>query len=401
MAKAEVKPSLVIVLAILAMVGPFTADMYLPTFPEIATDFGASSAHVQLTLSLFMLGMGVGQLWWGPYSDAIGRRRPLIISTAAFVVISLLAALAPNMFMFILLRFLQGFVGSAGIVIGRAIARDLTTGKELAQMLSVLGVIMGIAPVLAPVIGGLVADTLGWKGIMLVLTGLGVIMAVGTLKFVSESRPPAQRTALSFASYKEALSVVGKDRAFIGLTISGVAAFGSLFAYVSGSSFVLQNEYHISTTHYSLFIGCNALGLLAGGITNSILVSRVSPAKILQYCVVHVPVVNLVSLAVVLAVPNPSPVLWQALIFISTCVTPIIIANTTTLALGPHGKYAGMASAVMGAGQFLMASTVAVLVAVTGNPSSLSVAVVMVIVAIISVLAFWTIVPKRTRTATD
>lgn len=394
-ATPKVKPSLVIVLAILAMVGPFTADMYLPTFPGISRDFNASSASVQLTLSLFTVGMGIGQLWWGPFSDAIGRRGPLVFSTIAFIVVSLLAAMAPNILLFTLLRFLQGFIGSAGVVIGRAIARDLRTGRQLAQLLSVLGMIMGIAPVVAPVIGGLVAKSWGWHGVMLFLMCLGIVMAAGTLLYVRESRPVQARTVMSLVGYKQALGEVCRDRAFVGYTIAMVFAFGALFAYVSGSSFVLQAEYGLSPSQYSLFIGANALGLLTGGVSNSVLVKRISPAKILRYCIAHITVLNLITLTVVLLAGKPHPVVWQALVLLSTFVTPMIIANATTLALSPHGKYAGMASAVMGAAQFIVAGVVTVLVALGGNPTSSSVALVMASVAVISAVAFVTIVPRH------
>lgn len=384
MPQRVVTPMLVVALAILSMVGPISTDMYLSGFPVMQDDLHTSAGTIQLTLSFFMAGMAIGQLVWGPLSDSLGRRLPLVVAVTAFVVASVLAALSTNVWVLIVMRLFQGFTGSAGVVISRAVARDLASGVRLAKLYGMIGIVMGIAPIAAPVAGGLLMGSIGWRGILTCVAGVAVIMALFAYAVVPESLEPSQRVAGGLRAMGRSLVTVVSDVPFLGYTAAAIFAFGTVFAYISSSSVVLQEVYGLTTVQFTLCFALNAAGMMAMGLLNVRLVERVRSQKLLAIALI-VLVAGSVVLFVLCHMVARIP-LWVliGLVFVTTTVNPLIMANTSTLGLGRHGHNAGMASALMGALQFAVAGIVSPMVTVTGEVSIQSMASVMAVTSLLA-----------------
>ncbi len=387
MREPRVTTLLVTSLSILAMVGPVATDMYTPGFPGMADDLATDPGSIQLTLALFMAGMAVGQLFWGPLSDTVGRRGPLAIAASGFVVSSALVACVPDVRLLIALRFIQGFAGTAGVVIGRAIARDLTDGAALARLLSIIGVVMGISPIAAPVLGGLLIDSIGWRGVMWVVTGIAVLMALIAYFVIPESLRPELRVAGGPRSFLETLGSVVRDVPFLGYTAIGMFTFGTAFAYISGSSAVLQEVYGLTPLQFSLCFAVNAAGMTAMGVLNARLVGRFGPDRMLLVGLAIM--VGGAVLLAALALAAAHPPLWSVLVLVlvTTSVMPLIVANSSSLGLSRHAKGAGMAAAFMGALQYGMAGLVSPMVTVTGQASVQSVIAVMTVCSLLAAAA--------------
>jgi DHA1 family bicyclomycin/chloramphenicol resistance-like MFS transporter len=364
--------------------------MYLPSFPLVTRDLGASSSQVQLTLTAFMVGMAAGQLLWGPASDRFGRRRPLLWAVVLFMVSSALAPLSPTVWALVAARAVQGFTGSAGVVIGRAVARDLASGPALARVFSLLGVIGGLAPVVAPVVGGLLVGPAGWRGILWCITVLGAAMLLAVLVAVRETLPVGARSPSGLGHVKSHIAQVAGDRRFLGFAAAQAFSFGAVFAFISASSFVLQVQYGLSSTTYSLVFAANSLMIIVGGIANARLVGRVAPARLLRIALLAATGGNLALFGATLAWGQPPLAVFQGLVMIVSLMGPPIMANTTALGLARHGgSTAGMASAVMGAIQSAGAGLISPLVSVGGDPTAGSLALVMVSSSVLATGSYW------------
>nr|WP_269453807.1 multidrug effflux MFS transporter [Pseudoclavibacter sp. 13-3] len=381
-------------LGLLSTVAPLATDMYLPGFPLVSGDLQTSQASVQLTLSLFMLGMGGGQLFWGPASDMLGRRRPLLVAGLLFVVSSLFATMSPSIVWLCIWRFLQGFSGCAGVVIGRAIARDVSRGVQLARLFGFIGIVNGLAPVLAPVAGGLLIPHIGWRGVLWVLTGVAVLMLFASAFVLGESLPATGRVSGGVRELGSTLRTVARDRSFIGFTLMQVFAFGVLFTWISSSSVVLQLVYGLDERQFSFCMAVFAVGTLLAGVLNTRLVRRVGMWRMLTTAVVF-EAICAIALFVVVASPvamkdaaaaSSAPALWTLLVLVSLAGAPfpVIIANSTALGLGRQRRGAGIASALMGASQYALAAAVTPMVTITGRVSLDTVVTVMLVCALVS-----------------
>ncbi|HHW50932.1 MAG TPA: multidrug effflux MFS transporter [Pseudoclavibacter sp.] len=378
MTRPHTSPLLIAALAVLAMVGPVATDMYMPGFPQMQEDFHTSSGTIQLTITSFMIGMAVGQLFWGPLSDRVGRRRPLLVAATLLVIASAAAAVSWTIWMLILARFVQGFAGSAGVVIGRAVARDVASGKELARLFSMIGVVMGLAPILAPILGGMLDGVIGWKGVLWCIFGISVVMLACAWFVIPESLPQQERTAGGIAPLWQDVRIVFADLPFLGYTASSIFSFGVVFAFISSSSYIYQDGYGLSSMMYTLFFSMNAVGTLIVGLLNTRLV-QVFPERSLLFT-------SLLSISAGSVVILTLSLLWDALpmgvftvvVLLTTCTNPIVMSTTSTLGLSRHKRAAGMASAVMGTLQFAVAGAVAPLVTLSGQASPLSMSTVMV-----------------------
>lgn len=388
---SRITPLLLVVLALLGMVAPIATDMYLPAFPEVAADLDASAAQVQLTLTAFMLGMAAGQLFWGPVSDRFGRYRPLLVASVVLVAASVVAPLSTGIWMLVVGRFMQGFAGSAGAVIGRAMARDLASGVALAKVFGLLAMIGGLAPILAPVLGGLLVTSVGWQGIMWVIASTSVVILASVVVVVPESLPADRRTPAGLAQVGRSVTSVLGDRAFVGYTLCMILAFGVLFSFISGSSFVLQDQYGLSSSQYSLVFALNATAMVVGGALNTRFVGRLSAQSLLRIGVTALVASTGLLAAVTAVVQQPPQWLFQLLVVVASMSTAPIMANATTLGLSRHGASAGMASAVMGAAQSAAAAAVSPLVSIGGEATALSMAVVMVGCGALSAVAYLTL----------
>ena len=260
---------------------PLAVDMYLPGWPDVQRTLDTSASAVQLTLTTFLLGLAAGQLVAGPLSDRVGRRLPLLTGIAGFVVASVACALAPTIGALIVLRFVQGFAGGAGISVSRAIVRDLGDGELAARNFSLLILVNNLGPIVAPVVGGQLLHVTDWRGIFVVLAGAAAVLLAVAFRTVPETLKTGARTVGGLGAMGAALREVGRDRVFLGYAISSGFVFAALLAYIAGSSFVLQDIYGLSPQAFSLFFAANGLGLVAMTHVNGRLIGRLSPHALL------------------------------------------------------------------------------------------------------------------------
>jgi DHA1 family bicyclomycin/chloramphenicol resistance-like MFS transporter len=357
---------LALMLGAFVALGPLTIDMYLPALPEIRRQLETTSATVQLTLTGTLVGLALGQLVIGPLSDAFGRKRPLLAGAALHVVASLLVLVAPGIGALGVLRVLQGVGTAAASVVALAIVRDLFEGRAAATMLSRLFLVMGVAPVLAPTLGGEVLRFTSWRGVFAVLALYGVIVLVVGSLALRETLPAERRRSFGVASTLRTYRMLLRDRTYVGLILSAGLTMAALFAYVSGSSFVYQREFGLDEQQFGLLFGAGAVWLIAATQLNPVLLRRWSPATILVSATVGGTAAGAVLLAIAatgtgglfgVAVP-----LWAVLF-----ATGLALPNGPALALSGYGESAGSAAALLGAVQFGVGAAVSPLVGVLGN----------------------------------
>ncbi|MGE2728048.1 multidrug effflux MFS transporter [Mycolicibacterium vaccae] len=376
--KHPVAPSipLVIVLTLLTAVTPFAVDMYMSAFPQMAVEFGATAAAVQLTLTAFLIGLAVGQLVIGQLSDRLGRRRPLLIGVVACLLASVACAWSPSIEILVAARFVQGFAGAAGVVIARAVITDLTEGVRAVQLYSVMMVIGVLAPVVAPVLGGFVVTELGWRAVFLALAGMNLLMLVGALVLAKESLPEhARRPAGAKAFLDSARSVLG-NRRFLGYALTLGCAAAAMFSYISASPFVLQNIIGLSPRTYSLTFGACALAVAASGVLSARLVRSIAPRRLL---IGGVTAMVTVATAMLLNVTVGGVIPWLTIALMACFMGTIgfIFANATALAIAEVRHAAGTGSAVLGFLQYGLGAAASPLVGLAGPDSAVPMAMVM------------------------
>ncbi len=367
-------------LALLSATAPFATDMYLPVMPEIVSDLGTTRAMVQLTISGFFVGMGVGQLVMGPLSDAIGRKRLLVVGAFLALLASVLAAMAPTASVLVVARVLQGLGGGACVVLSRAVVPDLVHGAAAAKAYSLLMALQGIAPAVAPVLGGILAEPLGWRGIFWVLAGLHAVQLVLAIAIVPETAGGRSRDGLLRTVAGNYWAVLTNARVW-GYLVTMAFGFCSMFCYISASAFVVQDQWGFSPLGYSMVFGVNSVGLFAATLINSRAMDSVSPAVMLRTGVTGVFACGvLLLLSVMLGAP-----VWVCLIVLFACVAPtgFIMGNATALATGLMRPRAGSVSAIMGFGQSMLASAISPLMG-WGSNAALTMAIGMVCCSFIS-----------------
>lgn len=376
---------LIATLTLLAAVAPLAIDMYLPAFPQMAAEFDTSASAIQLTLTAFLIGLALGQLVIGPLSDRYGRRPLLLAGTLVTALFSAACALAPTIEVLAGARFVQGFAGAAGIVLGRAVISDRAQGAAAAKLFGLLIVVNAIAPIIAPLLGGAIVAGSGWRGVFWALAALSVLMFVCVLTMVPESHPKERRTTGGAAATLRDARTVLRNRRYVGYTLAYAFAFGVMFAYISASPFVLQDVHGLSTTWYSLAFTANALGLVLFSIANGGLVARFGDRATLR-----IGLVLLVSVSALMLVNSlVGPALWAtlALLWCSMGSLGLVIANATTLALGQARRAAGTGSAILGALQFLLAAVISPLVGIGGEHTAVPMAIAMVVSAVVALAA--------------
>ncbi|MGW0505031.1 multidrug effflux MFS transporter [Micromonospora sp. NPDC003241] len=366
---------LILVLGSLIAVGPLTIDMYLPALPAIAEDLATSSAAVQLTLTGTLVGLALGQLLIGPLSDAVGRRKPLIAGTALHIVASVLCALAPNVAVLGALRVVQGLGAAAAAVIAMAVVRDLFSGRAFAQVLSRLLLVMGAAPVLAPTLGSELLRWTRWQGVFAALAVFGVLLMLVAVFGLRETLPPARRQRGGVIPTARLYRSLLRDRPYVGLVLVAGLAMSSIFAYVSGSSFVLQEQYGLDEQQFGFAFGAGAIGLIAATQANVRLLRRYSPQRILAGALLVGTVAGLVLLGLAATGLGGLPALLAAL-WVVLAAAGLALPNAPAVALTRHGEAAGTASALLGAVQFGVGAVAAPMVGVLGN-GALAMAVVV------------------------
>ncbi len=368
-------PALLLTLALLAAFGPIATDLYLPGLPAMAGDLGADASGVQLTLTTFLAGLAFGQLVMGPISDRRGRRTPLLISAVVCVLAGIVAALAPNLTVLIAARLVQGLAGAGGLVIGRAVIADLVTGRAAARALTLMLTVGGVAPVLAPTIGGVLAGPVGWRGMLWTVTALCVAMLLAVFFVLPETRPPEARRA-GAGGYRAVL----RSRGYWADTAVFACSFAMMMAYISASPFVYQRVIGLSEVTYGLAFGVNACGLIAAGTLASKLVERVDPRRIVAAALGLEVLATASLLALVLA--GAPAWAYTIPIFFAVSGNGGVMGPSAALAMGRVREVAGTGSALLGFSQFALGALVSPLVGLGGDDSALAPAVVMVSAAL-------------------
>lgn len=361
------------VLALLSAIAPLATDMYLPGLPSMAESLDTSAASVQLTLTTFMAGLGIGQLVIGPLSDGMGRRTLLLAGTILCAVSGVLCAIAPNIGVLIAARLLQGFSGGAGIVLARAVIADRAKGDAAARLFSVMMIIGGVAPVIAPLLGGALLGPVGWRGIFWVLAAASVVMLMGVLTLVPETLPAERRHGGGLTALVGNLRYVVTNRTYLGYAFTFAFGFGALFSYISASPFVVQDVLGLSPGQFSIVFAINSLGIVTGSIVNTKLIGTFEARRLLTF---GVSLLVTAGLLLVLATTIGGSHIWLVLPLMFAVVASIgfIMGNATALAQGQVSEAAGTGSALMGACQFGLAALVSPLVGIGGPDTAVPMA---------------------------
>ncbi|WP_327323239.1 multidrug effflux MFS transporter [Streptomyces sp. NBC_01210] len=379
-----------LVLGGLTALPPLSMDMYLPALPAVTESLRAPAATVQLTLTACLAGMALGQLVVGPMSDRWGRRRPLLIGMIVYVVATAICALAPTVELLTGFRLLQGLAGAAGIVIARAVVRDLYDGVEMARFFSTLMLISGVAPIIAPLIGGQVLRITDWRGVFVVLTAIGILLTLLAVKWLHETLPQEKRHSGGVGQALRTMRGLLADRVFTGYMLTGGLAFAALFAYISASPFVVQEIYGASPQTFSLLFGVNSVGLIiVGQINGKVLVGRISLDKALGF---GLAVITLAATALLLMTSGVFgkvglfPV--ASGLFVLMSAMGLAMPNTNALALMRTPHAAGSASALIGTASFLIGAVASPLVGIAGEATAVPMAVVQLASALAALGCF-------------
>ncbi|QGH69435.1 multidrug effflux MFS transporter [Pseudactinotalea sp. HY158] len=388
-----------LLLGMMTALGPATVDMYLPALPQLESEFLTSTASVQATLTGSLLGMACGQLLMGPLSDTIGRRRPLLAGVGVHVLSSLAMIGAPTIGVLMALRVLQGFGAASGAIIALAIVRDLFVGRGASTMLSRLVLVTGIAPVLAPAVGGFMLSFTGWRGIFLVLAAVSLVVIVLCGLALPETLPPERRIPAAPRAMASTVGILVRDRIYVGALLTQALMFAASFSYVSGMSFILQDGYGLSPGEFGYLFSAGTFGMIAMSQVNPILLRRFSPGHVLVIGLAGVVAMGatmtaLTSLEIAdmwgLIVP-----LWAALAF-QQLITP----NAQTIALAHHGHRAGTAAAFLTASTSVAGALAAPLLGFVGT-TAVTLAVVMLGFYVLSATATATLVRRSGIRASD
>jgi MFS transporter, DHA1 family, multidrug resistance protein len=388
----------VLVLGALTALGPFTIDLYLPSLPDVQREFAVGTSLVQLTLSATTVGFALGQLLVGPWSDAVGRRVPLIAATGMHVVASILVALSPSIEWLIAFRLLQGFGAAAGGVVAVATVRDLFGGYPLVKMLSRLALVSGLAPVIAPLAGSALLLVFPWRGIFWVLAAYGLLVVAAAIVFIVETLPAHHRKSGRVGAAARYRALFG-DRQFVGVAIVSGMVFSGLFAYLTTTPFLFQDHFRFTAQQYGLLFAVNSVGVIIGVQAGSRLARLIGPQWILALAggglLLTAIIIVLDSLfgAGVWGILVP---LWFFLTFCAFCF-PCVQA----LALANHGGEAGTAASVLGAANFGIAGLISPLIGLFSVSNAIGMGVVMICTSIVGMLALWLIVRPRTVAALE
>ncbi|MGG1679980.1 multidrug effflux MFS transporter [Neobacillus sp. NRS-1170] len=383
-----------IVLGSLAAFGPLSIDMYLPALPNIAKDFHTNASSVQLSLSFFVIGLASGQLLTGPISDVTGRRKPLLVGLMIYFIVSLLCVFSTSIWGLITLRLIQGFAGSAGIVISRAIVRDLYSGSELTKFFSLLALVNGLAPILAPIIGAQLLKAFPWQGVFIVLSIIGLVMFFVILFGIPETLPQEKRSAGGIKNTFYPFLKLIMDRSFMGYALAQGLVFASMFAYISGSPFVIQDIYGASPQMFSLIFAINAIGIMINSQTAGRLAGGIPESKLFKFGLGMSSIAGIILLLLLFLQAN----LIFVLVPLFFVVSSVGMVNTAgfSLAMQSQGKNAGSASALLGVTSFAFGGIAAPLVGIGGGQTAIPMGIVIVCAGCGAVLSYMILV-KRNR----
>ncbi|MDQ7092366.1 multidrug effflux MFS transporter [Desulfosporosinus sp. PR] len=375
-----------IVLGALSAFGPLSIDMYLPSLPTLTRDLHTSTSLAQFSLTACLLGLALGQLVSGSQSDVRGRRIPLLVGLVCYTISSLLCAVSPSIGSLILLRFIQGFAGSAGIAISRAIVRDLYSGPEMTRFFALLMLINGVGPIVAPIIGGQLLEFTSWRGVFLVLCAVGGVMLLAVFFTLPETLSSKHRSQAGLINILRTFGDLISDRGFMGYALPQGLVMAAMFAYISGSPFVIQNIFGASPQMYSLFFAINGLGIIITGQVTGRLASRVSETKLFIVGLLLANLGGLCLLVSTLAGAGLAAILISLFLVVSS--VGIVSTAGSSLAMENYGHSAGSASALLGLFSFVIGAIVAPLVGLGGGNTAIPMGVVIFVAEVGALLCY-------------
>lgn len=384
--RSSTKVKLVLILGSLTAFGPLSMDMYLPGLPAITEDLQTVASLTQLSITSSLLGLGAGQVLFGPLSDFLGRRKPLLITLLLYAVFSLLIGFSTDVWTLIGLRFAQGFTAAAGIVIARASTRDLYSGMQLIQFLALLALVHGAAPILAPIVGGVILEWMGWEAVFYVLSAIGFIMMFAVWWQLPETLPPANRSQGKVISAFASYGMLVRDRIFVNIALASAFISMGLFAYIAASPFVLQKVYDATPQQFSFIFASNGIGIIIAAQVTGRLAKRVSGLALLGSGIA-LSVMGSILFMLAVLLQLPLTVVMVAL-FLSVSSIGIVGPTSQSLGLERHGKTAGAASAFLGILPFAGGAIVSPLTGIAGDHTAVPMAIVMLTCSTLSLLAY-------------
>jgi DHA1 family bicyclomycin/chloramphenicol resistance-like MFS transporter len=378
---------MLLILGALTAFGPLAIDFYLPSFPAIAQTFNTDTEHVQLSLASYFAGLAIGQLVYGPLADRFGRRLPLLIGVTLFTLASLACALAPSMEWLIAARFVQALGGCVGMVVSRAMVRDLCDPSGAAKAFSQLMLVMGVAPILAPVVGGLLLAVGGWTSIFYCLVLFGALVGAAVWVRLPETLPPGPGRQPLTGLTRRYFNLL-RDGEFMAYGMSGGVALAGMFAYIAGSPFVFIELYGVPAEHYGWLFGANAAGFILVAQVNARLMRFAGPGFWLRRIIWVYAISALVLLLIALA--RPASLTWLMVpLFICISSLGCIAPNASACAMAKQGAQAGSASALMGSLQFVIAAATSSAVGIFHNGTAVPMAAVITICGIVAASLAW------------
>ena len=367
---------LAVILGALTAMGPLAIDMYLPALPTIAREMASSTGSVQVSLAVYFIGIACGQAFYGPISDRWGRKRALYFGLTLFSVSSVGCAMARDVTALIALRFMQALGGCAPLVVPRAVVRDYFDQRGSVRMLSVLMLVMGLAPILAPLVGGQLLVNFGWRSVFWLLAAYGAFWLVIVAAFLHESLPPARRRRQRAADVVATYLGLLRDRTYIGYVLTGALIFAGLLAYISGSPFVFIELFGVPPEEYGLFFGVNAIGIIIASQVNRWLANKYDARHIISAVLpVSVTAGTVLLIDAATGFGGFPGILVPLFFYIAT--HGFIMPNTTALAMAPHGAVAGSASVLLGTVQFVLGASAGALLGALGNGTAVPLAAVV------------------------
>ncbi|MFC3419609.1 multidrug effflux MFS transporter [Salinicoccus hispanicus] len=385
----EEKPQkywIIILLGTLTAIGPLSMDMYLPALPIVTADLDTTASLVQMSLTACLIGLAVGQLVFGPLSDIKGRKNPLLFTLAAYALVSVLCAFTENIWIFIFLRFIQGFTGAAGIVIARAAARDMFAGKELTKAFALLALVNGAAPILAPISGGFVLNFGSWPVVFLIIGAIGLLLLVSVALLFKETLHFDNRSEGDVFAVVKTFDVLFKDRTFMSIAFIQALIMSSMFAYIAGSPFVLQNIYDVTPQQFSLIFALNGVGIIVAAQLAGKLSGYMDEARILLIGVL-ISLLGSIGLIMIIILDLPLIPMILALFLV---VSSVGLVSTTAFSMGMQNqrKSAGSASALLGLLPFIGGALVSPLVGLAGEQVAWPMGLVIIICSTGALLIF-------------
>ena len=355
-------------------------------------ELNTTASNIQMTIGIMTFGVALGQLFGGPISDTMGRKVPLIIGNLLCVISGLICAYAPSIEILLLGRFLQGLTGSVGVVIAKAIARDFASGQELTKLFALLMMVNGLAPVLAPLVGGQLLLFTTWRVIFVILAAFSAILLVGSFLF-RESLPKENRVTGGLATAINNYFTLIKDKRFLGQSLIQFFAFGAFFAYISGSSFVYQNIFQLSAQKFSYLFGINSCGIILASAISGRVSNVVTSRQILTFSLWQLTIGSLLFLVSMIFEWSLIPV--TTILFFTVCTVSLFGSASFSMAMTNYGKMAGSASAILGFASMFAAGIVSPLVGIGGDHTGIPMGITMLVCAALSLLCLYGLVEKE------